>query len=662
MISYTSAFLFLLACSSSITSTAAWSSCHKLDDHHCRRRHRHSSCRSSSIILKSAAAHQQDSTHTAATSSSPNTSSGSTAIILNLNARSVSGSSKELIALASSIVGEQHVYVTRTIEDALCAARKVVRQGRDVDYDTTSTIITGNGNSTTTANDSANHHGNNISNNNGGGDNVVLPYSLVVPVGGDGTLSGWIDGMVNEIMLLDTDIHDNEINNNNSSSSNDDGDDSHSHHYHQMKVHEAVGRLPTIGYIPMGTGNGLGYVIGCRMPKSKSQLICAESDNDDTTKKKKWRDRIKSKLSIKRRKVEHAGRVMRSLKQIGDVLQQQEQQHYHQQQQQPKEYSVVEMPLMEVTHHGPDEQNITTKGDLCFFAGSGFDSLMLEDFKQVKAWSTSPQRSWTPSFVKDLLSSVAGYSVALVTKTLPRALLHQTHKISVKVTTTDEGTLWIDHRRGDFSELAVDLSSSGEEVKKQGVEDIGEESDGDKDGATTTTTKKKKKRQHLIYSGITGILAASTTPFYGGGMRLFPYARLFPNKLQLRIGRISPLTGFLRIPAIFEGSYRDKSEGTFGCLDFVGDDFEVEVSSTRYEEYLKRKKELKESKKKTRWWGQTKRSQNNETSDESTKLPTGFPFQHSGESMGIKERFRVRVVKQPVKFISLLKPRIVVDD
>mmetsp|Transcript_9180 Transcript_9180/g.15622 ORF Transcript_9180/g.15622 Transcript_9180/m.15622 type:complete len:146 (+) Transcript_9180:464-901(+) len=145
-------------------------------------------------------------------------------------------------------------------------------------------------------------------------------------------------------------------------------------------------------------------------------------------------------------------------------------------------------------------------------------------------------------------------------------------------------------------------------------------------------------------------------------MRLFPYARLFPNKLQLRIGRISPLTGFLRIPAIFEGSYRDKSDGDFGCLDFVGNDFEVEVSSTRYEEYLKRKKEQKESKKKARWWRQKKRSDDDASDETSKSSPTGFPFQHSGESMGIKERFRVRVVKQPVRFISFLKPRIVVDD
>eukprot|EP00984_Skeletonema_dohrnii_P036534 scaffold37590_cov155-Skeletonema_dohrnii-CCMP3373.AAC.5 len=616
MISYASTFFFLLLACSSTTSINAWSSSSVLPIH-CN----WDGCRSISTKLSAAAtAHQEENTN----NTNNNNSGGSTAIILNLNARSVSGSSKELISLASSIVGEKHVYVTRTIEDALLAARMVVRQGRTCSDDETS-------------------------------DDGLLPYSLVVPVGGDGTLSGWIDGMVNEIMLLDTDTHDKHP-------TDDDN-------YHQLKVHEAVGRLPTVGYIPMGTGNGLGYVIGCRMPKSKSKFSsAAESGDDDKKKKKKWRDKLKSKLSLKRRKVEHAGRVMSSLKQIGDELQQQQgqqqqQQQHHQQNREQGEYSVVEMPLMEVTHHSPDEQNIT-KGDLCFFAGSGFDSLMLEDFKQVKAWSKSPQRSWTPSFVKDMLSSVAGYCVALVTKTLPQALLHQTHKISVKVTTTDEGTLWIDHRRGDFSELAVDGGGGGLSVKEEeGMEKEGEEElDSNNDGVTTKK-KKKKKRQHLIYSGITGILAASTTPFYGGGMRLFPYARLFPNKLQLRIGRISPLTGFLRIPAIFEGSYRDKSEGDFGCLDFVGDDFEVEVSSTRYEEYLKRKKEQKESKKKARWWRRKKRS-DDDASDETSKSssPTGFPFQHSGESMGIKERFRVRVVKQPVRFISFLKPRIVVDD
>lgn len=164
-------------------------------------------------------------------------------------------------------------------------------------------------------------------------------------------------------------------------------------------------------------------------------------------------------------------------------------------------------------------------------------------------------------------------------------------------------------------------------------------------------------------------------------------------KLQLRIGRISPLTGFLRIPSIFEGSYRDKSDDEFGCLDFIADEFEVEVSGTRYEEYLKRKNEYEEEKKSNsnkrgwwRWMRSMKRGDDDDASfgdettsttitpthtnssvPESSSAPTsssqkGFPFQHSGESMGIKEMFRVRVIKKPVKFISFKTPRIVVDD
>ena len=127
-------------------------------------------------------------------------------------------------------------------------------------------------------------------------------------------------------------------------------------------------------------------------------------------------------------------------------------------------------------------------------------------------------------------------------------------------------------------------------------------------------------------------------------------------------------------------------------MDFIADDFEVEVSGTRYEEYLKRKNEYEEEKKsnsnKIGWWrwmrsmkrGDDDASSGNETTSttitpthtnssvpESSSSPSsssqkGFPFQHSGESMGIKEMFRVRVIKKPVKFISFKTPRIVVDD
>jgi hypothetical protein len=121
-----------------------------------------------------------------------------------------------------------------------------------------------------------------------------------------------------------------------------------------------------------------------------------------------------------------------------------------------------------------------------------------------------------------------------------------------------------------------------------------------------------------LYLGTTGILAAGTSPYYGGGLRLFPFARMTVDKMHLRLGRIHPLVGFLNIPQIFAGSYRDKSD-KFGCIDFIGGDFQVQVL--------------------------------NQGNDK------GFPFQHSGESVGHVERFRLQVMKKPVKFVSFMEKR-----
>ena len=363
------------------------------------------------------------------------------------------------------------------------------------------------------------------------------------------------------------------------------------------------------------------------------------------------------------------------LKEVGDLLQRinnannDVQQIADLEKEMMEKCTLVEMPMMQVIHYDHDEDStasvssITTptttnnKGDLCFFAGSGFDSLMLHDFQQIKAWSSTSKT--LPTFLKDALSSVAGYCVALVTLTLPQTLRYGTHKIKVKVTTEDEETLWVDHRRGDFSELAVKKGNAKEDVSR----DIANGVPNNINATATTTQANPMKKQHLLYSGTTGILAASTTPYYGGGLRLFPYARLIPNKLQLRIGRISPLVGFINIPSIFQGSYREKSD-RFGCLDFIGDDFEVEVSSDAYREHVERKRRGSGRS----WWrrirGKTEDGETGDTNEEQQPVSSkkGFPFQHSGESMGIKERFRLRVVKTPVRFVSFLRDRVVVDE
>jgi hypothetical protein len=234
-----------------------------------------------------------------------------------------------------------------------------------------------------------------------------------------------------------------------------------------------------------------------------------------------------------------------------------------------------------------------TKGDLCFFAGIGFDSLMLNDFKSIKAWSRRT------NVMTRALSSVTGYCVALLVKTLPQCVLHGRHVLHMRLTTpSPENTLWVDHRRGDFSQP---VSTDNDDTFSSDETAPTIESDG----------------STLLFEGTTGILAAGTSPFYGGGLRLFPFARMIPDKMHLRLGRISPLVGLLHIPSIFGGSFRDKSPDRFGCLDFLGTDFQVELNQ-----------------------------------------PTDcYPFQHSGESVGDVSRFRLSLIKEPVKFVSFLPRR-----
>ena len=101
--------------------------------------------------------------------------------------------------------------------------------------------------------------------------------------------------------------------------------------------------------------------------------------------------------------------------------------------------------------------------------------------------------------------------------------------------------------------------------------------------------------------------------------------------MHLRVGRIHPLTGFFNIPQIFEGSFRDRRSSSFGCLDYIGGDFDIHVTST--------------------------------TTDSKTKEQVrGFPVQHSGESAGHFERFRLTVIPTPVRFVTLMEKRIVSEE
>ena len=442
---------------------------------------------------------------------------GQTAILLNTNARSVS---KQVVDAAIQVFGAEHVFVTKTAEEAATAAAQILARN----------------------------------------------YALIIPVGGDGTLSSLVNLLCEEIVRRDSATNTN----------NDSGT--------RMTLDQAMKYLPTMAYIPLGTGNGVGSVVGNPVKRPP----------------RKWGG------SKRRRQLT---RTLERLQAIGAKLgnKSEKTQQTSRDDEDEEDYEFIDMPMMEVTHpttttstsaasNGKADSTAIKNGDLCFFAGVGFDSLMLNDFKRIKAWSIRT------GFLTRMLSSVTGYFVALVVRTLPQSLFEGRHNIHVELSTRNVNTtLWVDHRRGDVV---------------------------------------RPVQNAVLYEGMTGILAAGTSPFYGGGLRLFPFARLTTDQMHLRVGRIHPLTGFLNIPQIFAGTYRDRSE-RLGCLDFIGSDFEVQVHAASLSDD-------DDDDSATSSQGKDSNSNPNEK---------GYPFQHSGESVGHVERFRLRVVKEPVRFVCLNKAR-----
>ena len=390
-------------------------------------------------------------------------------------------------------------------------------------------------------------------------------------------------------------------------------------------------KFPPIGYIAQGTGNALGSVIGARPPSVVAHEVGSSN---------RILQRLRSRI------VGGRGGEVRLRETLHQLLHTVDQLSHHEHQAVHNTFDIVELPMIQVTtttsiandeeeeyeqplktekqqqqqqqrqRQLPNNEKFNRRSELCFFSGVGFDSLLLQDYKDLQHWTNSSsssnndnkeattrrrrrRRRRLPNLRKllfrDSLSSVFGYFVAFLTCTLPNCIMNQKHIIHVKVQTSDiDNTVWIDHRRGDL-------------VRKV----IAEKKDDDKEDGLV-----------LLYQGNAGIVAASSTPFYGGGLRLFPFARMTLNGMQLRIGRIHPLRGTMNLIPIFHGSYRDKRDDTFGCLDFMGQQFQIDIL-----------------------------------------LPTiGYPVQHSGDFVGIATCIEYEMMKDrlhPIQFVTLLPSRLI---
>jgi diacylglycerol kinase family enzyme len=149
------------------------------------------------------------------------------------------------------------------------------------------------------------------------------------------------------------------------------------------------------------------------------------------------------------------------------------------------------------THEGPlimrRQVVFDCEGTLAQFAGSGYDSMILEDYKkQLKAGGPLGFAS----------KSVYGYVTAMITRTAPRVFAFGIPKLVVE----------------NLGDEAHTIDASGKLIKIHGI-----------------------GRGSILYRGPAGCASVGTSPEFGYGFRAFPFAERYFGRLNVRIFDRGPL-------------------------------------------------------------------------------------------------------------------------
>ncbi len=171
---------------------------------------------------------------------------------------------------------------------------------------------------------------------------------------------------------------------------------------------------------------------------------------------------------------------------------------------------------------------VDVEGFLTPFAGLGADAQILADYNFTKSVLTG-----TPfaAFGKGL----AGYGIAAVTRSLPGYLLRKMPQIRI----VNEGDdAWPVDPRGVQKSRAV-------------------------------------KRGETIYEGKARLTGLSTIPYYGFGMRLFPFATTTEHRMNLRLLTLGSAQFVSNLRGIWSGTYHDPRY----ISDFLVDRIRIECDS-----------------------------------------------------------------------------------
>jgi diacylglycerol kinase family enzyme len=161
---------------------------------------------------------------------------------------------------------------------------------------------------------------------------------------------------------------------------------------------------------------------------------------------------------------------------------------------------------------------LTCLGRRTPFAGVGVDAAVLNDYNWI-------HRRLSKTALRSLGTGPAGYGLAVLLRSVPRACVE---------------------RRAAYCEIV----NSGRPAWRL-------DDQGRKVGSAVQTGE-------LLYAGPCVMAAASTVPYYGLGLRLFPFAQSRPGMMQLRVAtRLDLPALLLNLPSIWSGTFTHPS-----ILDF----------------------------------------------------------------------------------------------
>jgi diacylglycerol kinase family enzyme len=165
-----------------------------------------------------------------------------------------------------------------------------------------------------------------------------------------------------------------------------------------------------------------------------------------------------------------------------------------------------------VAHDGPLPFRryglVEVEGTLAHFAGCGWDSQILEDFRAQLEAAKGPS--------KRAAKSVYGYLSAMALRTVPRILLHGRPNVIVE----------------NLGDDVYTMSADGKIVKVAGM----------KHGA-------------VIFEGPASVAGAATCPEFGYRFRAYPFAERMLGWINIRIYEVHVLKGVATIPQLWRGAH-----------------------------------------------------------------------------------------------------------